>query len=76
MTIFDNCYTYFLSNGNVLFCYDNGYHIRKGIDRACGITVSGQHLGYRRWKKEALQYLGLTIDDIICRCKGKIAFKD
>lgn len=79
MTIFDNCDTYFLSNGNVLFCYDNGYRLRKSIDcdaSICMYALDQPDLGKLHWRNEALKYLGLTISDILVRCKGRIAFKD
>lgn len=79
MTIFDNCTTYFLNNGNVLFCYDNGYRLRKSVNCSasiCTYTLDQQDLGKIHWRNEALKYLDLTISDIVCSCKGRIAFKD
>jgi hypothetical protein len=79
MTIFDNCTTYILNNGNVLICYDNGCRLRKSLECSASTSfyqVEQQNLGRIYWRNKALKYLGLTISDIVCSCKGRIAFKD
>jgi hypothetical protein len=82
MTFHSDCVTYFVKapDGSIMvvICYENGCQIRPLDSKMTTSLYSLEHqnCGQAYWLNEALKKLGLTKFNIVCRCRGTVAFPD